>query len=62
MLNKGKHNIRLWKKRDWRQSDLQASDAEGGSAQKIIFPGMIVNYNGIEVPVNFLENNPRCRV
>ena len=26
-------------------------------ARKIIFPGMIVNYNGIEVPVNFLKNN-----
>ena len=25
--------------------------------QKMIFPGMIVNYNGIEVPVNFLKNN-----
>jgi ABC-2 type transport system permease protein len=37
---------------------LTASDIEGGSTQKIIFPGMIVNYNGIEVPVNFLENNP----
>jgi ABC-2 type transport system permease protein len=38
--------------------NVQAGDAEGGSTQKIIFPGMIVNYNGIEVPVNFLENNP----
>ena len=37
--------------------DLHASDAEGGSSQKIIFPGMIVNYNGIEVPVNFLNNS-----
>jgi len=37
---------------------ILSSDAEGGSAQKIIFPGMIVNYNGIEVPVNFLKNNP----
>jgi len=36
---------------------LDAGDAEGGSTQKIIFPGMIVNYNGIEVPVNFLKNN-----
>ena len=36
---------------------VQAGDAEGGSSQKIIFPGMIVNYNGIEVPVNFLKNN-----
>lgn len=37
---------------------LQSGDAEGGSTQKIIFPGMIVNFNGIEVPVNFLKNNP----
>jgi ABC-2 type transport system permease protein len=36
---------------------VMATDAEGGSTQKIIFPGMIVNYNGAEVPVNFLENN-----
>jgi ABC-2 type transport system permease protein len=38
--------------------NIQDKDAEGGSSQKIIFPGMIVNYNGIEVPVNFLKNNP----
>lgn len=36
---------------------LHAGDAEGGSTQKIIFPGMIVNYNGTEVPVNFLNNS-----
>lgn len=35
---------------------LQSGDREGGSSQKIIFPGMIVNYNGIEVAVNFLNN------
>jgi ABC-2 type transport system permease protein len=38
--------------------NIQSGDAEGGSTQKIVFPGMIVNYNGIEVPVNFLKNNP----
>ena len=38
--------------------NIQDKDAEGGSSQKITFPGMIVNYNGIEVPVNFLKNNP----
>ena len=37
--------------------NIQSGDKEGGSSQKIIFPGMIVNYNGIEIPVNFLENN-----
>jgi ABC-2 type transport system permease protein len=36
---------------------IRAKDTEGGTSQKIIFPGMIVNYNGIEVPVNFLSNN-----
>jgi gliding-associated putative ABC transporter substrate-binding component GldG len=38
--------------------NIQAGDAEGGSSQKIVFPGMIFNYNGTEVPVNFLKNNP----
>jgi gliding-associated putative ABC transporter substrate-binding component GldG len=37
--------------------DLHTGDSEGGASQKIIFPGMIVNYNGIEVPVNFLNNS-----
>lgn len=37
---------------------LQAGDQEGGSSSKYIFPGMIINYNGIEVPVNFLNNDP----
>lgn len=37
--------------------NIMAGDAEGGSTRKIVFPGMIVNYNGIEVPVNFLKNN-----
>ena len=38
--------------------NIQSGDAEGGSTQKIIFPGMVINCNGIEVPVNFLKNNP----
>jgi ABC-2 type transport system permease protein len=37
--------------------NIQAGDEEGGKSQKLIFPGMIVNYNGMEVPVNFLKNN-----
>jgi len=37
--------------------NIQASDEEGGKSQKMIFPGMIINYNNIEVPVNFLKNN-----
>lgn len=38
--------------------NIQARDEEGGKTQKLIFPGMIVNYNEIEIPVNFLKNNP----
>lgn len=37
--------------------NVQAGDDEGGTTTRVIFPGMIVNYNGIEVPVNFLKNN-----
>lgn len=38
--------------------NIQASDDEGGASQKIIFPGMLINSNGVEVPVNFLRNDP----
>lgn len=38
--------------------NIMADDAEGGSTRKMVFPGMIMNYNGTEVPVNFLKNNP----
>jgi gliding-associated putative ABC transporter substrate-binding component GldG len=36
---------------------IQATDAEGGSSMKLIFPGMILNSNGVEIAVNFLSNN-----
>ncbi len=34
------------------------NDEEGGRSEKMIFPGMILNYNSVEIPVNFLKNNP----
>ncbi len=34
------------------------NDEEGGRTEKRIFPGMILNFNRIEVPVNFLKYNP----
>jgi gliding-associated putative ABC transporter substrate-binding component GldG len=37
--------------------DIQAGDKEGGKSQKMIFPGMLINYNKVEVPLNFLKNN-----
>lgn len=33
------------------------TDDAGGTSQRLVFPGMIINYDGIEVPVNFLKNN-----
>ena len=38
--------------------NVMMKDKEGGSSQKLIYPGMIINYNNAEVPVNFLKNNP----
>ena len=37
--------------------NIRANDAEGGATTKIIFPGMILNSNGIEIAVNFLNND-----
>jgi ABC-2 type transport system permease protein len=37
--------------------NIQAKDEEGGASQKLIFPGLTVNSNGAEIPVNFLKNN-----
>lgn len=47
----------LLEKKGLNPVEIRASDAEGGSTMKRIYPGMIVNYNGIEVPVNFLNNS-----
>jgi ABC-2 type transport system permease protein len=38
--------------------NIRSKDAEGGATQKLIFPGLTVNSNGTEIPVNFLKNNP----
>lgn len=37
--------------------NIHASDGEGGRTQKYIFPGMLINFNTVEVPLNFLRNN-----
>jgi len=41
-----------------RPTDVQQRDKEGALSSKIIFPGALVNYNGMEMAVNFLNNNP----
>ena len=41
--------------------NVQSSDEEGGKSQKIVFPGAILNYNGLEMPLNLLKSNPNLR-
>ena len=38
-------------------TNLQVKEKDGSSSQKIIFPGAILSYNGIDVAVNLLKNN-----
>lgn len=38
--------------------NVMVKEREGGSSQRLIFPGMMINYNNAGVPVNFLKNNP----
>ncbi len=44
--------------RGLRVTDIRIKDAEGGTSTKIIFPGAILSYQGIDFPVNLLKNNP----
>lgn len=39
-------------------TNIQVRDREGGSSAKIIFPGAMIGYRGMEMPVNLLKNNP----
>ena len=39
-------------------TNIQQNDKEGGSSQKLVFPGLIMSYGGREVPVNLLKNIP----
>jgi ABC-2 type transport system permease protein len=38
--------------------NVKSSDKEGGQSQKTLFPGAILNYKGLKMPVNMLINNP----
>jgi len=39
-------------------TNVQQKDAEGGLAERVLFPGAIISYKGRELPVNVLRNNP----
>ncbi len=38
-------------------TNLNVKDKDGSTSQKIIFPGLILSYNGYEFPVNILKQN-----
>ncbi|MGM0551682.1 MAG: gliding motility-associated ABC transporter substrate-binding protein GldG [Bacteroidota bacterium] len=39
-------------------TNVQQKDAEGGLAERVLFPGAIISYQGRGLPVNVLRNNP----
>jgi ABC-2 type transport system permease protein len=39
-------------------TNVKFRDDKGGSSEKMVVPGAIVSYNGIEFPVSLLSNNP----
>ncbi len=41
-----------------KPTNILSTDKEGGTSEKLIFPGAMVVYRGIELPLNLLKNNP----
>ena len=39
-----------------RPINIHDKDVEGGSSEKIVFPGAVINYRGRQLPINFLTN------
>jgi gliding-associated putative ABC transporter substrate-binding component GldG len=41
---------------------IRENDAEGGTTQRMLFPGALVNYKGKELSVNFVKTNQRLSI
>ena len=41
-----------------KPTNVQVTEKDGGTSQKILFPGLILNYKKMEMAVNLLRNNP----
>jgi len=39
-------------------TNIQVKQKDGSTMQKIIFPGAIISYSGVDIAVNLLKNNP----
>jgi ABC-2 type transport system permease protein len=44
-------------KKGLKPTNLESRDDEGGSSEKVIFPGALITFHGNEVPVSLLKNN-----
>jgi len=40
-----------------KATNIIARDKEGGTSEKVVFPGALIAYNNLEIPVNLLKNN-----
>jgi ABC-2 type transport system permease protein len=40
-----------------KPTNILAKDKEGGTTEKLIFPGALIQYRKLEIPVNLLKNN-----
>jgi ABC-2 type transport system permease protein len=38
-------------------TSIKARDKEGGASEKVVFPGALISYKGVEIPVGLLQNN-----
>jgi ABC-2 type transport system permease protein len=45
-------------KKGLKPTNILAKDKEGGTSEKLVFPGALINFRGTEIPVNLLKNNP----
>lgn len=41
-----------------KPTNILARDKEGGTTEKLVFPGAMIRYKNVDVPVNLLKNNP----
>jgi len=45
-------------KKGIQPTNVKIKDAKGGYSEKLVIPGALITYNGIEIPVTLLSNNP----
>ena len=45
-------------KKGLQPTNVEVKDEKGGSTRKMLVPGALISYNGIDLPLNLLNNNP----